>query len=71
MHNREQEFELEPLYMVAMMQVHHEMHNVEARRFEPVISDSLKEFGIGRDEFEEYLEQNRDSLERAAELAGL
>lgn len=64
-------FELDSLYMVAMMKIQQELNRVKTDRLDDLLEASLTELGIERRDFDRYLSRNRENLIRVAEAVGI
>lgn len=67
----EQEFSFDPLYMVAVMKVQHELGGGRFRGFQSMFERTLAELGIAPDEFDLYFDSHRDDLRRMVEAVGV
>jgi len=66
-----EQFEFDPLYMVAVMKVQHDLGGGRFRGFENLLGRTLIELGIEPAEFDHYLDRHRESLSRMVAEVGI
>ena len=67
----EQEFQFDPLYMVAVMTVQHELGGGRFRGFNAHLQRTLDELGIPVEQFDSYLARHHDDLRQMVEANGI
>ena len=63
-------FEVDTLYLVAVMKVHHELSRGNADGFVARLNQTLGELGIAHRTFEDYLSDHREDLLRTCREIG-
>ncbi len=72
MYDQENEtFELDPVYMIAVMKVQRELKRHEFEGLDQLIEQSMEELGVDEQSLDEYLEENRDDLVKIVETVGI
>jgi len=67
----EQDFSFDPLYMVAVMKVQHELGGGRFRGFQSMFERTLADLGIAPEQFDRYLARHQDDLRRMVEAVGI